>query len=288
VGNQAHRAETRLMKNGNTAMEQKTTTHVVSSSEIWEPLEVLVREHVQRFIQALLEEEVTALLGPPTSARRATVDGAAGMRNGYGKPRRLSLTAGTITVRRPRARELAERFVSRVLPLFKRRTREVGELLPQLYLHGLALRQAIWRKDDPHRHVCGILQTLYTDCGSDFTSQHLQHVSADLKICLINSTPWQPRGRGRIERFFQTVQEMPLCALPGYAPPRGRVRGHPQLTLRELEVRFRAFVLDVYHLMIDETDRLKTASLEQVRDIFDGGEIGVVLIGVPVEYPRTF
>ena len=61
------------------------------------------------------------------------------MRNGYGKPRRLSLTAGTITVRRPRVRGLNERFVSRVLPLFKRRTREVGELLPTLYLHGLAL-----------------------------------------------------------------------------------------------------------------------------------------------------
>ncbi len=29
--------------------------------------------------------------------------------------------------------------MSRVLPLFKRRTREVGELLPQLYVHGLAL-----------------------------------------------------------------------------------------------------------------------------------------------------
>ncbi len=29
--------------------------------------------------------------------------------------------------------------VSRVLPLFQRRTREVGELLPQLYLHGVAL-----------------------------------------------------------------------------------------------------------------------------------------------------
>jgi transposase-like protein len=46
---------------------------------------------------------------------------------------------GTITVRRPRLRGLDERFVSRVLPLFQRRTREVGELLPQLYLHGLAL-----------------------------------------------------------------------------------------------------------------------------------------------------
>lgn len=49
------------------------------------------------------------------------------------------MTSGTITVRRPRIRDLNERFVSRVLPLFKRQTKEVGELLPQLYLHGLAL-----------------------------------------------------------------------------------------------------------------------------------------------------
>jgi putative transposase len=32
----------------------------------------------------------------------------------------------------------------------------------------LALRQAIWRKDEPRWHVCGIPQILYTDCGSDF------------------------------------------------------------------------------------------------------------------------
>jgi transposase-like protein len=35
-------------------------------------------------------------------------------------------------------RGLEERFESRVLPLFRRRTKEVGELLPQLYLHGLS------------------------------------------------------------------------------------------------------------------------------------------------------
>jgi putative transposase len=67
------------------------------------------------------------------------VDAPKGLRNGYGQPRRLTMTAGTMTVRRPRVRGLDERFVSRVLPLCKRRTREVGEVLPQLYLHGLAL-----------------------------------------------------------------------------------------------------------------------------------------------------
>jgi putative transposase len=120
-------------------MEQKTIRQALSSSEIWERLEGFVREQVQRFIQALLEEEITALLGRTKSVRRTAVDVPKGLRNGYGKPRQLTLTAGTITVRRPRVRGLGERFVSRVLPLFKRRTREVGELLPQLYLHGLAL-----------------------------------------------------------------------------------------------------------------------------------------------------
>jgi putative transposase len=61
-----------------------------------------------------------------------------GYRNGFGKPRRLSLMSGTITVRRPRVRGLDARFESRLLPLFKRRTEEVGRRLPELYLHGLA------------------------------------------------------------------------------------------------------------------------------------------------------
>ena len=111
----------------------------------------------------------------------------------------------------------------------------------------LALRQAIWRKDEPRWHVCGIPQILYTDCGSDFKSQHLEQVSIDLKIRLMNSIPGQPRGRGRIERFFKTVRQMLLCELPGYAPPKSPVRGHPELTLSDLDTRFRAFVFDVYH-----------------------------------------
>jgi putative transposase len=46
--------------------------------------------------------------------------------------------AGTIEVQRPRVRGLEQRFERRLLRLFVRRTEAVSELLPQLYLHGLA------------------------------------------------------------------------------------------------------------------------------------------------------
>ena len=105
---------------------------------VFAELESWVRLRMQDYIQALLEEEVTAFLGRRKSERRQEVDGEAGYRNGYGKPRRLSLSNGTITVRRPRVRDVEERFESRLLPLFARQTKEVRELLPELYLHGLA------------------------------------------------------------------------------------------------------------------------------------------------------
>ncbi len=104
----------------------------------WETLEAWVREQARDMIQQALEEEVTELLGRMKSERRAAVDAPPGYRNGHGKPRRLAMSSGTIEVRRPRVRGIEERFESRVPPLFQRRTREVGELIPELYLHGLA------------------------------------------------------------------------------------------------------------------------------------------------------
>ena len=122
----------------------------------WDNLEQFARFQIQTFLQGLLEEEVTDLLGRRKSQRRTPVSAApeepaareadlpaaaAGpaYRNGYGKPRRLATPTGTLTLRRPRVRGLEERFESRILPLFQRRTQAVGKLLPELYLHGLSL-----------------------------------------------------------------------------------------------------------------------------------------------------
>jgi transposase-like protein len=103
-------------------------------------LEAWARTKIQGWFQELLEAEVTDALGRDKSIRRTAVDAAPGYRNGHGRPRRIAMMSGTMTVRRPRVRGLTERFESRLLPLFKRRTPEVTGLLPELYLHGLAER----------------------------------------------------------------------------------------------------------------------------------------------------
>ena len=110
----------------------------------------------------------------------------------------------------------------------------------------LALRQAIWRKTEAQWTICGIPERFYTDHGSDFTSQHLEQVSADLHMPLVFSLPGQPRGRGRIERFFQTISQLWLCHQPGYTPPR-TAPATPALTLTDFDARFKAFLLDDYH-----------------------------------------
>ena len=110
-----------------------------SSRPMWETLEGMVREKAQEFIQQIMEEEVTELLGREKSERQEYGGLGRGLpqrlRQGS---RRLAMSSGTITLRRPRVRGVEERFESRVLPLFARRTKELGALLPELYLHGLA------------------------------------------------------------------------------------------------------------------------------------------------------
>lgn len=119
-------------------MEKRITEKGAGSSVAFEEMESWLRAQMQELIQRVLEEEVTEFLGRERSQRRADVDGPLGYRNGHGKPRRLTLSSGTITVRRPRVRATKEPFESRLLPLFAKRSAELGDLLPELYLHGLS------------------------------------------------------------------------------------------------------------------------------------------------------
>jgi len=109
------------------------------SKEIfYEELEAYARGKVRKHLQDLLEQEVTEWLGRDKGERKCNAAEQPGYRNGYGKTRRFTMSLGTMEVRRPRVRDLGERFESRVLPMFKRQSKQVRELIPELYLHGLA------------------------------------------------------------------------------------------------------------------------------------------------------
>lgn len=117
---------------------------------------------------------------------------------------------------------------------------------PSAIQTALALHQAIWPKTDRHWQICGIPGTFYTDHGSDFESHHMEQVSAELKIQLVFSFPGRPQGRGKIERFFETVNQLFLCEQPGYTPP-GTSPAAATLTAAQLEERLHTFIVSVYN-----------------------------------------
>jgi putative transposase len=110
----------------------------------------------------------------------------------------------------------------------------------------LTLRQAIWRKEDPRWSACGIPSVFNTDHGSDFTSKHMEQVAADIRMELVFSEKGVPRGRGKVERFFRSVDQLFLQDMPGYAP-KGYPDAEATLTLPAFEQRFRAWLLEDYH-----------------------------------------
>lgn len=117
----------------------------------------------------------------------------------------------------------------------------VFEGAPSAMNTALALRQAIWPKSDPAWPMCGIPDVLYVDHGSDFTSHHLEYTAIALKIRIIHSAVARPQGRGKIERFFHTVNTELLATLPGRLTP-GQPRPVPVLDLPGLDRAVGEFV----------------------------------------------
>ncbi len=113
----------------------------------------------------------------------------------------------------------------------------------------LALRQAIWRKQNNMWKICGIPNILYTDHGTDFMSLHIKQVCVDLKIRHINSIVGRPQGRGKIERFFQTLNENVLIDLPGFSVS-GKPSSKTSLKIEKLNEILEKFIVETYHQSI--------------------------------------
>ena len=83
----------------------------------------------------------------------------------------------------------------------------------------------------------GVPIRLYIDNAKMYRSPQLARIAASLGILIIHSRPYQPEGRGKIERCFRTLREQFLANLD----PK-----HP-LSLEELNERLWVWIESVYH-----------------------------------------
>lgn len=120
---------------------------------------------------------------------------------------------------------------------------------PSILNTSLALRHAIWRKADPAWPVCGIPDVLYVDHGSDFTSNHLDQVAADLRFRIIYSAIARPQGRGKVERLFGTLNSELLPELPGHLI-NGKPATPPRLSLSDLDQAITKYITGTYNVRI--------------------------------------
>ena len=111
-----------------------------------DPLLSMLRDGARRMLMAAIEAEVDGFIAAHSGlvdeqGRRRVV------RNGHAPERQLQTGIGPIAVRRPKVRDRGAgssariRFTSAVLPAYLRRTKNVEELLPWLYLKGISTGQ---------------------------------------------------------------------------------------------------------------------------------------------------
>jgi putative transposase len=118
---------------------------VGEDNEVAVTLDDLAREGARRMIASALEAEVADYV-----ERFADDRGEDGkrlvVRNGRARERRVTIGSGTVPVRAPRVNDRRvdeqtgerQRFSSRILPAYARRSPKVNDVLPVLYLRGLS------------------------------------------------------------------------------------------------------------------------------------------------------
>jgi transposase InsO family protein len=116
------------------------------------------------------------------------------------------------------------------------------------------LRQAIAARGLPTR--------LYMDNAKIYRSPQLARIAASIGILIIHTPPYQPEGRGKIERFFRSVREQFLDSLDPQA----------LLSIEQLNERLWRWLDTVYHRRehsaIQTTPLLRwQRDIEQVRQL---------------------
>ena len=125
-------------------LDRAREDNVEAADEAGLTLDEVAREGARRMLAAALEAEVEHYIEAHADARDAAGRRQV-VRNGRAQSRTVTCGAGTLQVRAPRVNDRLvddagerRRFTSRILPPYMRRSPQVAEVLPVLYLRGLS------------------------------------------------------------------------------------------------------------------------------------------------------
>lgn len=106
-------------------------------------LEEFIRASAQTMLFAAVDDEVTEYLKRLPGERSDRAEGFRGYRNGFLPERKLSTSVGTLYIRQPRVSDIPEgqeKFGSKLIRPYKRRSAGLDEMFPKLFVEGLATR----------------------------------------------------------------------------------------------------------------------------------------------------
>ena len=199
-------------------------------------LDEIVRDGARRMLAAALQAEVAAYVDAHAdqvdeNGRRLVV------RNGYHAEREVTTAAGAVPVRAPRVNDKRtdpvtgerQRFSSAILPAWCRRSPQVAEVLPLLYLHGLstsdfgpALEQFLGTGQGLSASTVNRLTTQWQDEAAAFNNRPLSEVDyvyvwvdgihlkvrlAQDKICLLVMIGVRADGRKELIALADGLRE---------------------------------------------------------------------------------
>ena len=120
------------------------STSIFDNEEVVEggefSLERLARSAAQRVIQSALELEVSEFLERLRYEKSPAGAEPKGYRNGHHRERVVATAVGGLSVRVPRVSDSIEKFESKLVRPYKRRSAELDTTFQKLFIEGLATR----------------------------------------------------------------------------------------------------------------------------------------------------
>lgn len=121
----------------------KEVIELAEKSLLKKPIEEIVRNGAQRILQHALEIEIENFIQRYTNI---TIDDGMRriVRNGYHKERTIQTKADNVLLKVPRVRDREENpnrrvyYQSKLIPPYLRRTKDLNEFIPYLYLKGIS------------------------------------------------------------------------------------------------------------------------------------------------------